>query len=274
MIRLPAKVASILPFLAAASLCAAVVRYLIDQELDSTEYLLVAAGVLFFLLFGSVRPGSLRHVAIIRTLLYPALILVALAVINLAAGRCFFRFDLTEMRGYSLAQPTLNALAKVKEPISITAFLRQSDYRSEIAAKLLGEYADHSKWITYEIVDPDVRPSTMQEKGVTSYGTVLFESGAKRRDISSVDEQSITNTIVRLTDVRPPVVYFTTGHGERDTEGEQRDGYSILKWHLENNAYIVNTVALGSVVLAGGCVGNRGRQSQGPLRQQPGEAAG
>ena len=82
----------------------------------------------------------------------------------------------------------------------------------------------------------------MQQKGVDRYGTVLFEQGLRRQEISSVDEQSITSALLRLSDDKPRKVYFSIGYGERDVESPSRDGYSVIKWHLENKGYTVGTL--------------------------------
>lgn len=241
--------AALLPLVGIAGLFLAVGRTLIEQRVDGWTYLLLVVGLVCFVLFFVRRFRSLniQVLSFARSAIYIALLLILLAALNTVASRFILRLDLTELRGYSLSEQTLNALEDVREPIEVSAFLRPTDYRSQLADKLLGEYSDRSPWISFEIIDPDVRPSAMQQKGVSKYGTLLVEKGPKRLEINSVDEQSITSAILRLSDDDPRVVYFSTGHGERDLESAQRAGSRLLAWHLRNKTgYVLDTVNFGT----------------------------
>jgi ABC-type uncharacterized transport system involved in gliding motility auxiliary subunit len=240
---------ALLPLIGAAGLLLAVGRTLIEQRVDGWTYLLLAAGLACFVLFfiRRLRPLNTPLLVIARGAIFMALLLVLLASLNVVASHLTPRLDLTELRGYSLSEQTLNALEGLREPISISAFLRPTDYRSQVADKLLGEYAKRSPWISYEVINPDVRPSAMQQKGVSKYGTLVFEKTPKRLEINSVDEQSITSAILRLSDDDPRTVYFSTGHGERDLESAQRAGSRLLAWHLRNKTgYVLETVNFGT----------------------------
>lgn len=231
----------LLPLLGFIALFAAAADVLIDQHLDAPAVALLAAGLSCIAVFIVLRlPRLSPHLTPITTGFgYVILLLILMILANLAASRFFLRLDLTELRGYSLSEQTLNSLGNLAEPVQISAFLRPTDYRSRLAEKLLGEYADHCPWIIYEVIDPDGRPSAMQQKGVSRYGTLLFEKGPKRLEINSVDEQSITSAILRLSEERLKNIYFLTGHGERDIESGQRTGYRLLAWHLRNKGNFV-----------------------------------
>ena len=235
----------LLPLLGLVTFFSVLVRVLIDQRVDTGSILLLSIGALSFAVFVGLRLRRLPShlMPLTRGIGYVILLLALLVSANLLSSKVFFRLDLTELRGYSLSEQTLNSLSELAQPILISAFLRSSDYRSQLAEKLFSEYADHSPWITFEIIDPDIRPSVMQQKGISNYGTLLFEQGPKRIEINSVDEQSITSAIIRLSDERPQSIYFSTGYGERDIESAQRTGYKLLAWYLKNKeGYVLKTV--------------------------------
>lgn len=223
----------------------ALTRILIEQALDIWTYTLFGVGLLCLVVLGVLHLRAHNALgSILRRGIVLILLLTLLGLVNFAAGRFFFRLDLTELRGYSLAQETFDALADLHEPVRVTAFLRPTDYRHQVAEKLLGEYAAHSPWITYEIIDPDLHPSVMQRKGIERYGSLLFESATRRQEINSVDEQSITSAILRLSDDRPRVLYFSSGYGERDLSSPRREGFSIIEWYLRNKGYEAKTLNL------------------------------
>jgi ABC-type uncharacterized transport system involved in gliding motility auxiliary subunit len=238
----PGRLISLLPFAGLTAWAIALAQALVNQGLDTWSYAFIGAGLFCFVLFGAVHPPSRRLVTIARRSWYILALVAAVVLLNLAALHFFFRLDLTELRGYSLSPETLNALTSLQEPLNITAFLSKTDYRGQLASKLLGEYAAHSRWISYQVIDPDLQPSAMQQKGVDRYGTLLFEQATKRREINSVDEQSMTSAILHLSEDRPRKVYFLSGHGERDLESPRREGYNVLKWYLQNKGYTVETL--------------------------------
>jgi len=236
------RLISLLLFAGLTAWAIALAQALINQGLDTWSYAFFGAGVLCFILFGVLTPRS-RHLATVaRRSWYILALVAALLLLNLVALRFFFRLDLTELRGYSLSPETLNVLTSLQEPLNITAFISNTDYRGQLASELLGEYVAHSRWISYQVIDPDLQPSVMQQKGVDRYGTLLFEKGAKRQEINSVDEQSMTSAILTLSQDRPRKVYFLSGHGERDLESPRREGYNVLKWYLQNKGYVVETL--------------------------------
>lgn len=215
---------------------------LVNQGIAAWSAALGGIGLACLVAFAVLQPLPRAAGVLWRTGLAALLLIAAAAAVNLLSARFFVRLDLSELRGYSLAPETLEAISSLTEPVSITGFFGAGDYRTRLAEKLLGEYADRSPWIAFEVIDPELQPSAMKRKGVTRYGTLLFESGAKRQEIRSVDESSITGALLRLSSDRQPAVYFLTGNGERDVSSATREGYNVVKWRLENEGYRVETL--------------------------------
>jgi ABC-type uncharacterized transport system involved in gliding motility auxiliary subunit len=167
-----------------------------------------------------------------------------LILANFLADRHHRRVDLTETGEYTLSPQTIQILSDLDEPIKVTAFFTQGDYGEQELKDLLTEYSYRTDKISYEFVDPDIDPFTAQQYEITSYGTVVFESSGRRQDIVTVDEQEITGAILKVSRESQKVVYFLTGHGERDASGYDEIGYSGVKDHLEKDNYVVSTLNL------------------------------
>jgi hypothetical protein len=63
-----------------------------------------------------------------------------------------------------------------------------------------------------------------QQYEIISQTTIAFESEDRRQDIFGVDEQSLTGAILKVSRETQKVVYFLTGHGERDPGGYDQSG--------------------------------------------------
>ena len=66
-----------------------------------------------------------------------------------------------------------------------------------------------------------------RQYGFESYGTVALEStlkdGEKKQEkIQDLDEEKLTNALIRVTRPGKRVVYFLKGHGEKDPASSDR----------------------------------------------------
>ena len=61
---------------------------------------------------------------------------------------------------------------------------------------------------------------------------------------TTADEESLTNAMIKVTKDRERLVYFTTGHGERDLSVSERSGLSLMKGELEKQHYTVKPLVL------------------------------
>jgi ABC-type uncharacterized transport system involved in gliding motility auxiliary subunit len=168
-------------------------------------------------------------------------ILVAIALIG---QRHPLRVDLSESRKYTLSDQSKKILAGLKGDISIRAFFQEAGRNREQARDLLETYRYQSKKIRYEFIDPDRYPAVAKQYQIRSYGTLVLEGFGKTQTVMTVDEQSITNAIVRLSQEREKVVYFLTGHGERDTTDMGKDGYATAKTAIEKESFKVKSLNL------------------------------
>ncbi len=223
----------------------------LTRELDLRVEALLGVGAVLVLLSIAGRPEMFRSALTGRTARYGSNAGVAivaflgiLVLANFLADRHHRRLDLTETGEYTLSPQTIQILSELDEPVKVTAFFTEGDYGEQELTDLLTEYSYRTDKISYEFVDPDIDPFVAQQYEIGSYGTVVFESSGRRQDIFTVDEQEITGAILKVTRETQKVVYFLTGHGERDASGYDETGYSGVKDYLEKDNYIVSTLNL------------------------------
>ena len=165
-----------------------------------------------------------------------------LAAINYLAARHNRRWDLTAARQFSLSDQTKKVLADLKEPINIRVFARTEEFQRY--RDRLDEYTYQSKKVSVEYIDPEKRPGIAQQYGVTSLGTVVFDFKGRNEKVTSDGEQELTNGLIKVIQGRQPKVYFTQGHGEKDTTSADRSGYQGIGGAMTSSNFVVEKLAL------------------------------
>jgi ABC-type uncharacterized transport system involved in gliding motility auxiliary subunit len=183
------------------------------------------------------RYGSLAAASVL-------LVVGILAAINYIGTRYNRRWDLTSARQFSLSDQTKKVLQDLKEPVRIRVFARSDDQRFR---DRLDQYTYQSKLVTTEYIDPEKRPGLAQQYGVTTLGTVVFEYKGRNEKVTSDGEQELTNGLIKVIQGRQPKLYFTQGHGEKDTTSADRSGYNAISGALTNDNFQVEKIALAQV---------------------------
>ena len=77
-----------------------------------------------------------------------------------------------------------------------------------------------------------------------AYGTIVFEYEGRIERTTSNSEQELTNALIKAVEGEERAVYFVQGHGERDPDGDDRDGYRAVRDALGRDNFRVETVVL------------------------------
>jgi ABC-type uncharacterized transport system involved in gliding motility auxiliary subunit len=184
------------------------------------------------------RQARFGTLAIISTLV----VLAILVAINYIGTRHDKRWDLTAAQQFSLSDQTRKVLQDLKEPVHGRVFARSDDFQR--FRDRLDEYKYASKQVDVEYVDPEKKPALAQQYGITALGTVVFEYHGRNEKATSDGEQELTNALIKVVQGRQPKVYFTTGHGEKDTTSADRTGYNAISSALTSDNFIVDKVVL------------------------------
>jgi len=172
-------------------------------------------------------------------------ILLGLGVLvatNYILSRQNVRWDLTAAGQYSLSEQTRSVLESLDTPITVLVFAREEEfprYRDK-----LGEYEYISPQVSVEYVDVDRNPIRARQYEVQSYGTIVFAHAGRIERVVSDSEQELTNALIKAIEGEEQTVYFVQGHGERNPESSDRDGYSALTEALQRDNLLVETIIL------------------------------
>ena len=175
-------------------------------------------------------------------------VLVALAIVvavNYLASRQNKRWDLTASRQNSLSEQTVKVLQSLTAPVKFTVFDKQTDL--ERFRGRLTEYSYNSPQVSVDYIDPDTRPIVAREFDIQAYGTVVIDYMGKRERVTSDTEQDLTNGLIKAMSTMERKVYFLQGHGEKEPNRTERDGYSAVSGSLRRDNYMVERLVLAQM---------------------------
>lgn len=171
-----------------------------------------------------------------------AVVIAILVAINYLGTRHDKRWDLTAAKQFSLSDQTKKVLHDLNAPVHATVFA-QTQSMQEFRDRL-DEYAYQTKQLTVDYVDPDKHPAVAQRYGITAYGTVVFEYKGRSEKATANTEQDLTNALIKVIEGRQPKVYFTVGHGEKDTTSAENSGYNGVNTALTSSNFVTGTLPL------------------------------
>ncbi len=225
--------------------------WVVTGQFETRVEATLAIGLALIGLSALTNPNTVREAVTGRQARYGSNALIMslafigiLGLLNFLGARHHKRFDMTAEKQFSLSQQTVQVLDNLSAPVHVTAFFPQTDSRQQDAEDLLKEYAARTDKITYEMVDPDLQPALARQFGITSYGTLVFQRGEKTQNTFGLQEQDFTSAIVKVSRDTSLVVYFVTGHQERDPSSGDNAGYSQVRDLLQRDNYEIRSLNL------------------------------
>jgi ABC-type uncharacterized transport system involved in gliding motility auxiliary subunit len=238
------KIATIGAYIGILVITFGLLNYSINEVWDIYSTIMVSIGGVL-VVFGLVMNLEEAKKAVMkRSTAYSAnafvmtVIFVAIVVlVNFLSNRHGKRLDFTENKEFSLSDQTVKVLENLNKDVKVVSFYKAGE--EQRMKDLLDNYSYHSSKLKYEFIDPDKKPEMAKRYDIKAYGTTVIETSGKSEKISEISEEKLTNAIVKATREKNKIVYFTSGHGERDIDNSERDGYQMVKEELEKLNYSV-----------------------------------
>ncbi len=199
-----------------------------------------------------------------------ALLGVLFIMVNWVASRRYARWDFTKQKLSVLSDQTRQVLKTLTEPVSVTVFYQPKHRLYELVRDVLKEYERLSPQLQVEYVDPEqdiARAKQLaQQFEIDDLNVVVFQSGSRHKHLSDTEladydyssmrfgaepqvkafkgEDAFTSVLINLTQAQSPLIWFTTGHGEKSVDSVEPTGLGELKRHLEQQNMTVKTATL------------------------------
>ena len=221
---------------------------------DVNRYLLISAGLIILGLaaYAIMEPDRVRRFFTGRQARYGsnALVMTIAFVGILIVGNVLaFQnpkqvLDLTEDNVNTLSPELKTALATLPENVTATGFFSQAS-STETTEQLLNNIKANSNGkFDYQFIDPDRDPQAARAAGITGDGKILLQMGDRKEIVAFASETEILKGLLRLLNPGNNVVYFLTGHGERDTAQAGDASMTRAKSTLESKNYTVKPLNL------------------------------
>lgn len=243
------RIFSLIGWLGTALVLAAVgIRYFLPARDQYATYL-AWAGLVCMALYIASQWREIANYFKTRQARYGTLaassVFIALGIliaVNYIGKRENKRWDLTANKQFSLSDQSRNFLGKLDAPLNIHVFAQDTSFQGY--RDRLKEYEYASKQVKTEFIDPDRNPAAAQQYKIEQYGTIVFEHKGRTERATGDTEQDITNAIIKVVSGQQKKVYFTDGHGEKDTASSERDGYATIVQALGRENYTTEKLVL------------------------------
>ena len=170
------------------------------------------------------------------------LVFGVLVAINYLASRRNYRWDLTANQQFTLSPQTRQILEKLDAPITMRVFDKPAEF--DRFRDKLDQYTYLSKKVSVEYIDVDRHPVQATQAKVQAYGTVVIDYKGRTERVTGNDEAQISNGLIKVITGEQRKVYFLTGHGEKDTAGTERNGYSSIAATIGSENFKLETLVL------------------------------
>jgi len=178
-----------------------------------------------------------------NTLLMVLLFVAILGALNFLSMRHSKQWDLTAEKKFSLAPESVEILKGLQSPVTVLNF--SSGGTQSDAGVLLNQYRAVSDKLEVQTIDPDLQP-TLARQYLAANGMLVLLYGDRHVTVSNPTESEITSALIKVLRTTQPVVYFTTGHGERELEESSELGFSVAKAGLDRDGFQIKPLLMAT----------------------------
>lgn len=182
----------------------------------------------------------LRAQGIASTLLFLALI----GTLAWLSTRYEHQSDWTASGRNTLTEDSRKLLAELDEPVHITAFVRDNNPLRKSIEELVARYQRVKPDIQLEYVNPDTDPEQVRELGIGFDGELLLRYQGRSEKVQQLNEQQLSNALLRLAGQGERWILFLAGHGERNPLGTANHDMGQFGQELRRMGLQVQTLNL------------------------------
>jgi ABC-type uncharacterized transport system involved in gliding motility auxiliary subunit len=176
-------------------------------------------------------------------------LLVALGTLLAYLAREFrYEHDLTLSHRNTLAPATLELLARMEGPVTVTAYVVARNVQGDNVHRRIEEsmrpYQRAKPDITLALVDPREQPQAAARAGVRAPFELVVEYRQRSEHLTEFNEQAFGNVLTRLARGADRFVMWLDGHGERKLDGRANHDLGEFGRQLEQKGFRLNSVNL------------------------------
>ena len=159
----------------------------------------------------------------LSSLAFVALLFAAAGLLGYLAHAYPRQWDITQNTRNSLSAASVTILRQMPGPLTVTAYANEHDPRLGDVRKLIRDfialYQRAKPDLTLKIVDPTREPQATRAAGIQVNGEMVVAYRGRIEHLTTLNEQALTNLLMRLARSSERQVMYLDGHGERKLDG-------------------------------------------------------
>lgn len=154
------------------------------------------------------------------------------------------RSDWTKGARHSLSEQSLQLLEQLPDAIELRHYQSNDPQLNHAVDEILSRYQQHKKNFHYQLINADIHVEQARKDGVVRYGQSIIEYQDRSERIDQLNEQNLSNALLRLQRDTKPQLLFVTNHGERNPADTSDRGYSQLAQQLTQQGFTLQPINL------------------------------
>jgi len=207
--------------------------YVLDPGAAPLAMLNLLFGVVGIVFYALTNRASLRQVASGRSAALIALevllvtgIVLGLVAVNWVASQSTKEWDFTKDKLYTLEEQSIQVAERLKEDVTVYGFFRPSDQNRAYLTTIVELYQRHSAHVKLELMNVDAMTPAQKKRFqlVENGPRIVVMMGERQAKVRGVNEEQMTNALVRVAESAPRVVRMLAGHDEAKMDDLTNDG--------------------------------------------------
>lgn len=186
-----------------------------------------------------MAPLSLRARLRLQNLAFLLLFGLAVGLLAWLSTRYAFQADWSAGARNTLSAASRELLARLPGPVEITAFARPNSFLRQSIRTLVGRYQRFKPDLALAFINPDAAPDRVRELGIGQDGELYLEYRGRGEHLRRLNEQELTQALLRLSRGGERRVWFLEGHGERNPLGKANHDLGLFGRELERTGVVI-----------------------------------
>ena len=179
---------------------------------------------------------------------FHVLLLLATGLLAWLSLRHVWAWDLTVAGGNSLAPESRALVERLEAPLTLTCHApEQGPLRRRIAPLLERYQRANPDRIKLQWLDPELHPDQARAAGVQVTGELVLDYQGRRERLRVLNEDQVSNALLRLLARPDRWIGSLAGHGERALDGRANHDLGQFGQELRGQGYRVQPLDLGTL---------------------------
>ncbi len=170
------------------------------------------------------------------------LVIGIIGVVNFLSSQYPQKLDLTKNKIHTFSEQSEKVMKGLTDEL-------KAEFYGDIGSKekfraLFNNYKKLTNKFKFELVDPNKEPLRVKQAGIKKTETLVLTYKGKTMKVEEINEEKITNAVIKLSKNNKITVCTIVGHGEYSINSPDQTGLQAVKNGLEGQTYETKEITL------------------------------